>query len=144
MTRRVIRSITEVEREKFKYLQPYSRGGQAGRTWTSRAPLWYRNSVVSRSWVPRTMESSMSSRLLPLDELVDGDQLHLGDEVALALHGGHEGAGPGGRVLDKGPGEGDAALVGVADGVGRAGIGNTPATVSGWASSRRASMAPQW
>ncbi len=29
------------------------------------APLWYRNSVVSPSWVPRTMESSMSSRLLP-------------------------------------------------------------------------------
>ena len=60
-----------------------------------------------------------------LDELVDRDKLHLGNEVPLALHGGHEGAGPGGRVLDKGPGEGDAALVGVADGVGRAGIGHT-------------------
>ena len=64
MTRRVIKSITEVDREKFKYLHPYSKGGQAGRTWTSRAPLWYRNSVVSRSWVPRTMESSMSSSFL--------------------------------------------------------------------------------
>ena len=32
ITRRVIRSITEVEREKFRYLQLNMMGGQAGRT----------------------------------------------------------------------------------------------------------------
>ena len=50
--------------------------------------------------------------------------LHLGDHGPLVLVGGHEAPGPGGGVLDEGPGKGDAALVGVADGVGRAGIGN--------------------
>ena len=33
--------------------------------WTSFAPLSYRNSTVSRSWVPRTMESSTNSSFLP-------------------------------------------------------------------------------
>ena len=39
MTRRVMSSISDVEREKFKYLQPKSSGGQAGRMCTSFAPL---------------------------------------------------------------------------------------------------------
>ena len=47
------------------YLQPKRIGGHAGRTWTSFAPLRYRNSVVSLSWVPRTMESSISRRRWP-------------------------------------------------------------------------------
>ena len=37
--RRVMSSISDVEREKFKYLQPKSNGGQAGRMCTSFAPL---------------------------------------------------------------------------------------------------------
>ena len=49
ITRRVISSISEVEREKFRYLQPNSNGGHAGRICTSFAPLAYKNSVVSRS-----------------------------------------------------------------------------------------------
>ena len=48
MTLLVIRSISEEEREKFRYLQPYNNGGHAGRICTSFAPLWYKNSVVSR------------------------------------------------------------------------------------------------
>ena len=38
-TRLVIRSISEVDLEKFRYLQPKSSGGQAGRICTSLAPL---------------------------------------------------------------------------------------------------------
>ena len=38
ITRRVIKSISELEREKFKYLHPKRIGGQAGRTCTSLAP----------------------------------------------------------------------------------------------------------
>ena len=64
MIRLAISSISEVDLEKLIYLQPNRMGGQAGRTWTSLAPLSNRYSVVSRSWVPRTMESSISSRLL--------------------------------------------------------------------------------
>ena len=57
--------MSEFEREKLMYLQPKRIGGQAGRTWTSFAPLRYRNSVVSRSWVPRTMLSSISRSRCP-------------------------------------------------------------------------------
>ena len=64
MTLRVIRSISDFEREKLRYLQPKIIGGQAGRTCTSFAPLSYKNSVVSPSCVPRTMESSINSRRL--------------------------------------------------------------------------------
>ena len=59
-----IKSISDVEREKFRYLHPYNKGGHAGLTWTSLAPLSYKNSVVSRSCVPLTIESSINSRLL--------------------------------------------------------------------------------
>ena len=61
-------------------------------------------------------------QVLVLDELRDGDLLHLGDLVPLALAGRHEGPRPGGGVFDEGAGEGDVAPVGVSDGVGRAGI----------------------
>ena len=35
-------------------------------------------------------------------ELLYGKQLHLGDQITLALNGGHEGSWPGGCVLDEG------------------------------------------
>ena len=60
--------------------------------------------------------------LFALDELRHGDLLHLGDLIAHGLIGGQEGARPGRRVLDEGAGKGLAAAVGVADGVGNAGI----------------------
>lgn len=41
--RRVIRSSSELEREKFRYLQPNSKGGHAGRICTSLAPLLYKS-----------------------------------------------------------------------------------------------------
>ena len=62
--------------------------------------------------------------LLVPNQLVHRDLLHLRHHVPLALVRGHEAPGPGGRILDKGPGEGHAALVGVANGVGGAGVRN--------------------
>ena len=62
----VINSISDDEREKFKYLQPYNNGGHAGLICTSLAPLSYKNSVVSLSCVPLTIESSINKRLLSL------------------------------------------------------------------------------
>ena len=47
----------------FKYLQPKSKGGQAGLICTSFAPLWYNNSVVSLSCDPLTIESTKKLRL---------------------------------------------------------------------------------
>ena len=63
-------------------------------------------------------------QLLFLDQLVDGDLLHLSHLVPLRLAGGHEAPCPGGGVFDEGTGEGDAALVGVANGVRGAGVGD--------------------
>ena len=60
-----------------------------------------------------------------LNQIMHRNQLHLGNQVALALNGGHEGTGPGGGVLDKGAGEGNAGAVGVADGMGRTGVRHT-------------------
>ena len=51
--------------EKLRYLQPNMMGGQAERMWTSLAPDSYRKSTVSRSCVPRTMESSTNRSFLP-------------------------------------------------------------------------------
>ena len=39
MTRRAMSSMSEVAREKFRYLQPKRMGGQAERIWTERAPF---------------------------------------------------------------------------------------------------------
>ena len=44
---------------------------------------------------------------LAFDQVVDRDQLHFRDQVPFALDGRHEGAGPGGGVLNKGAGEGN-------------------------------------
>ena len=56
------------------------------------------------------------------DQIVDGNQLHLGNQVALALHGRHERAGPGWRVFDKRSGVGNAGGIGITDGMRRTGI----------------------
>ena len=61
-------------------------------------------------------------QLLALDELRHGNLLHFRHQIAHLLIGGHEGAGPGGGVLDEGPGEGLVGVVGIADAVGQAGI----------------------
>ena len=63
-------------------------------------------------------------QLLVPDQLVHGNLLHLGYHIPLTLVGGHKAPGPGRGILDKGPGKGYAAFVGVADGVGGAGIGH--------------------
>ena len=92
----------------------------------SFAPLAYKNSVVSRSWVPRTMESSISSRpSLPSTRSCTGVQLHLSDQVALGLVGWHKGAGPGRRVLNRWTRKRNAGGVGIADGVGNPGVRHT-------------------
>ena len=44
---------------------------------------------------------------LAFDQVVDRDQLQFRDQVPFALDGRHEGAGPGGGVLNKGAGEGN-------------------------------------
>ena len=67
-------------------------------------------------------------QLLVLNELVDGDLLHLGHHVPLPLGGGHKAPGPSGGVLDEGAAEGNLALVGVADGVRAATTSITPAS----------------
>ena len=63
------------------------------------------------------------------NEFVDRDQLHLRDQVTLGLDGRHEGPGPGGSVFDEGARERNAGLIGVADGVGDAGIRHACHTV---------------
>lgn len=45
---------------------------------------------------------------LAFDQVVDRDQLHFRDQVPFALDRGHEGAGPGGCVFDKGTGKRDS------------------------------------
>ncbi len=62
--------------------------------------------------------------LFVFDEAVDGDQLHPGYLLPLTLELGGEGPGPGGGVLDHGPGIGEAGFVGVAQGVADAGVGD--------------------
>ena len=63
-------------------------------------------------------------QLLVLNELGNGNLLHFGHLVADLLVGRHKGAGPGGGIFDEGAGKVGLALVGVADGVGDAGVGN--------------------
>src|SRR5450830_1322962 len=65
MACRAARSISDRETEKFKYLQPKTIGGQAGRIWTSLALHLYSKSTVSLICVPRTIESSQKSSRLP-------------------------------------------------------------------------------
>ena len=62
---------------------------------------------------------------LALDEIVNGDELHVGNLIADLLIGRHEGTGPGRGVLDERTGEWDALLVGIAYSVGSTGVGDT-------------------
>ena len=64
-------------------------------------------------------------QLLALDKLRHGNLLHFRHQVPHFLIGGHEGAGPGGGILDEGAGEGLVGEVGVADAVGQTGVRNT-------------------
>ena len=59
-----MRSISDLLDEKLRYLQLYMMGGHALRICTSAAPESYRKFTVSRSWVPRTMESSTNKSFL--------------------------------------------------------------------------------
>ena len=59
-----------------------------------------------------------------MDQVMNGNQLHLGDEVAAALDRRHKGARPGRRVFDERAGIGNARFVGIADGVRNAGVWN--------------------
>ena len=60
-----------------------------------------------------------------LNEFMDRDELHLSDQIPLALHGRHEGAGPRGRIFDEGTGEGNAGFIGIPDGMRCTGIRHT-------------------
>ena len=66
-------------------------------------------------------------QLFPLNEIVHRNLLHFRHPVPFLLVGGHKAPGPGGGILDKGPGKGNAALIGIANGVGGAESG-TPLT----------------
>ena len=57
---------------------------------------------------------------LAIDQFVHRDHFHLRHPVAFLLVRGHEAARPGRGVLDEGAGKGNVALVGIANGVGRA------------------------
>ena len=61
---------------------------------------------------------------LVLDEAGDRDELHVRDEVALALVGRHEGARPRGRVLHERARVARAAFLGIAEGVRDARVGH--------------------
>ena len=54
---------------------------------------------------------------LVLHELRNGNQLHLGNQVALLLHGWHEGTRPGGRILNQRSGERNSCRIRISDGV---------------------------
>ena len=106
MTRREIRSSSDLEREKFRYLQPRVMGGQAKRMCTSLAPLWYKNSVVSRSWVPRTKESSMRINRLSRISASTGISFMRAIKLRLLWVGGMKERGQVGVYLMKGRAKG--------------------------------------
>ena len=68
-------------------------------------PLWHRIHTGIQSspavWVPRTIESSISSSFCPAIRSCTGISFILANQVTLALIGRHEGTGPGRRILDK-------------------------------------------
>ena len=80
ITRLVIRSISELEREKFRYLHPKKR--RTGRTHMNLL------CPASGTGIPSSPELGSpddgivnEEQALILDQVVDGDQLHLGDQV---------------------------------------------------------------
>ena len=54
-----------------------------------------------------------------------GEQLHLGNQIALALDGRHKRARPSRGIFDKRAGERNAGSIGISNGVGNAGIRHT-------------------
>ena len=58
------------------------------------------------------------------NQFMHRNQLHLGNQVPLALDGRHERTGPGGRVFDQRTGERNAAFIGIPYRMGDAGIRN--------------------
>jgi hypothetical protein len=67
----------------------------------------------------RVIDQKKSSAL---DQIMHRDQLHLGDQIPLALYGRHERSGPCRRVFDKGPGKRQAGFIGITNGMSRPGI----------------------
>ena len=68
-------------------------------------------------------------QLFVMDQSADRDQLHVGNQVTLALIGRHKGSGPGWCIFDKRPGEGNAGFIGISNGVGDTGVRNAGHTV---------------
>ena len=62
---------------------------------------------------------------LILHEIVDGNELHLGDEITLGLIRRHKRARPGGCILNEGTRVGDTRCIRISESVGDARIGNT-------------------
>src|SRR5690554_8041827 len=66
MALRVAKSSLARELLKFRYLQGNNKGGQAMRMCISRMPPSCKAFTLSFNCVPRTMESSINTPLLPL------------------------------------------------------------------------------
>ena len=61
---------------------------------------------------------------LIVNQFMNRDQFHFGNQVPLALDSWHKGTGPGRRIFNKGTGERNAAFVGIPHRMGDTGIRN--------------------
>ena len=98
-------------------------GGQEMRMWTSRAPALRTMRTILRLVVPRTMESSTSTTLLPSSRLRIGIELELHAEVADGLRGLDERAADV-VIADQSLAVGQAGFGGITERGGVAGIGH--------------------
>ena len=62
---------------------------------------------------------------LALDQFMDRDQLHMGDQVTGILDRWHEGARPGRCVFNERTGKWNAGFIGISNRMGNSGIGHT-------------------
>ncbi len=116
-------SMSELPREKLRYLQPYMIGGRRRiACGPPSAPDFVAGTPPSRASACHGQWNRPQTAASSLNEFGHRNLLHLGDAIADLLVRGHEGARPGRRVLDEGTGKGLAAAVGEADGVGNTGI----------------------
>ena len=116
--RRVMRSSSELEREKFKYLQPKSNGGQAG----GCGLLWLRSGEEFGGLTKLGSADNgiiNEEQALAFDEGAYRDQLHLRDQVSLALVLRHKGAWPGRGILMKGLANGMPDSLAASHGIGQ-------------------------